>query len=409
MKEYHYLGLNRQQAKLQGQIRADSKNEAAQKLIQMGISPIYIQSTPKTIMIGDMISRLIPKFGIHDADIMMFFVQMISIVRSNINMNDGLKTVLSMTQNRRFAGIIQQMILHLESGHSLTQAFYIYKAIFGQYAVSLIAMGERTGNLNHAFVAIQENMEEEQSTHRKIWLSFRYPLLVMLFIAAAMVILNIYVIPMFSGFFQYYAASLPWPTQFLITVSDFLVKHGYRVFMVLVFSLLVLLYYLSTAKGKYRFDYYKIKMPLWGKLVKQQMTARFAQQLSHALSSNVPMLTAIQVIGETSNNYYFRAVVQKLEDQIQHGDSFSCAIRSNRYFEPLMIQMVQVGEQSGQLEHALREVARYYRSENQYALALLTQRLEPVLMMIVAGFILLLAMGVFLPMWDISSVVMKKI
>lgn len=408
MKKYHYIGLTQENNKLDGFIDAASKVEAAKMLMQKGISPIQIRFKLKRTSMGDVLSRVVPSYGISEDEKILFFSQLYSISRSNVSILDGLKSLSNMHKNKMFNQVVNNIVVSLESGFTLTESFSNYENIFGRFCISLIAMGEKSGNLTHAFQQIKQYLDEEKNTRRKIWLAFRYPILVTLFALMAICIINIFVIPMFKQFFESFSAELPWPTKILMTTSDFFLLYGTHVGALIIALMGVLLWSANTPSGKLYLDRKKLRLPFIGSILKKQMISRFSNQLSHALQADVPMLMAIQVLSDVTNNRYFEEEIRKICMRIERGESFSHASKSCSLFSPLMLQMISVGERSGELPHVLTEIGEYYQQENDFTLRLLNQRVEPFLITLVALLVLILALGVFMPMWDISSVAISN-
>ncbi|MGE4350002.1 MAG: type II secretion system F family protein [Candidatus Berkiella sp.] len=408
MKNYHYHGINQKGNKLQGMIVAVSKSEAAMKLLSMGIRPHHIRMETDSGIKYPALDNFFIKNKIPLDELSLFFSQLYSIARSNIPMIDGLRSICSTHSNKKFVLILQNIIFNLESGFSITDAFHSYQSIFGGYPISLIAMGEKTSNMAYAFEQIKNHYEEEIKTRRQIWQAIRYPLVVMFFIIVAVLIVNWVVVPSFQQFFSAFSAKLPWQTQVLMQSSYFFMHHSHFLLLAILVALGAIRYANTKVSGKLFFDRLKFHIPFVGGILAKIWVCRFCLQLANALHAQVPMLSAIQTISSVSDNQFFTSEIDKIRTRIELGESFALAIKHSALFEPLVIQMILMGEQTGTLAEALEGVVAYYQKEIQYRVSELSGRMEPILITFVAGFVLLLALGVFLPMWDISSVALGK-
>ncbi len=408
MKNYHYHGINQKGNKLQGMIVAVSKSEAAMKLLSMGIRPHHIRMETDNGIKYPALDNFFIKNKIPLDELSLFFSQLYSVARSNIPMIDGLRSICATHSNKKFVLILQNIIFNLESGFSITDAFHSYQSIFGGYPISLIAMGEKTSNIAYAFEQIKNHYEEEVKTKRQIWQAIRYPIVVMFFILVAVLIINWVVVPSFQQFFSAFSAKLPWPTQILIQSSYFFVHYSYFLLLVILGILGAVRYANTTKAGKLFLDKLKFHIPFVGNILSKIWVYRFCLQLANALHAQIPMLSAIQTISSASDNQFFSNEIDKIRVRIELGEPFAFAIKHSILFEPLLIQMISMGEQTGTLAEALEGVAVYYQKEIQYHMNELSGRMEPILITCVAGFVLLLALGVFLPMWDISSVALGK-
>lgn len=408
MKNYHYQGTNQKSNKLQGIIIAESKSDAATKLLSMGIKPHHIRMEIENPIQELFLHKIWIKDKVPFEQLSLFFSQLYSVARSNIPMIDGLRSISETHSNKQFVLVLQNIIFNLESGFSITDAFHSYQHIFGGYPISLIAIGEKTSNISYAFEQIKNHYEEEIKTRRQMWQAVRYPMVVMLFIIIAVLIVNWFVVPSFSKFFSAFSAELPWPTQILMQSSYFFTHYSHLLFVVLLAVFGALSYANTTASGKLFIDKLKFRIPFVGVILNKIWVYRFCDQLANALRAQIPILSAIQTISAVSDNQFFASEIDKIRVKVELGESFALAIKHSSLFEPLIVQMVMMGEQTGTLADALQEIATYYQKEIQYRVSELSGRMEPILITIVAGFVLVLALGVFLPMWDISSVALGK-
>lgn len=404
MKTFHYIGINRHNKSLSSTIEASSRSEAAAKLLQLGISPVHIEAA-RAVNKNIIRFKALRGAGVTNDELALSISQLVTLTRANVTIIDALKTIHQMTKNKQLKSLFAQVILNLESGLSLADAFMPLEELCGRFGLMLLAMGEKTGQIAAALEQLKTYLEQNNAMHQQLWQSFRYPLLVISFCFIAIAVVNVYVIPLFENFFNYYQASLPWATKMLLASSALLTDYwGYGVILLFAMGILWHLW-LKTETGRYQLGALLFKLPLVGLLYQQQMLIRFTEQLCFALRANVPLLQAIQVLTAITNNQYIVANIEAIQLKIEQGNAFSQAIADSPLFPPLVRQVISVGERSGQLANSLDELAQYYIKDFTYRLKCLNARLEPILITVVAVLVMILALGVFMPMWDISTVI----
>ena len=272
-----------------------------------------------------------------------------------------------------------------------------------QLYLSLIHVGENTGRLDMSFDQIGKYLELERNTRKHIKSATRYPIFVMVAIAIALAIITVFVIPVFAETFQQLQADLPWQTLLLIDISDFVVDYWPFIIVLTVGSYFLFKQWLKTEKGSKSWDKQKLKFPLIGNIYERVALSRFARTFSMMMKSGVPVVQSLSVIAKAVGNKHIGEHVIKMREDIAKGESlYQTAVRSGM-FSPLVLQMMSVGEESGNVDELMGEVADFYDSEVEYDLKKLGAAIEPILIVCIAGMVLVLALGVFLPIWDLAS------
>jgi MSHA biogenesis protein MshG len=291
----------------------------------------------------------------------------------------------------------------LESGYSLSQAMAQHSKIFPILLVSIINVGEATGGLEQAFLQISHYLEREKETDNRVKSALRYPSMVIIAIGIAMVIVNIYVIPAFKGVFDKMGVQLPWQTQLLLAISEFTVKHGVHLLGGLIAVALIVGKYLQSPAGQEVWHKLQLKIPVVGSIIEQATMERFSRSFAMVLGSGVPLVQGINIVAQAVGNVYIGNKLQRMRIGIEKGDSISRMARSIGLFPPLVIQMILVGEESGNIAEMLQEVAEFYEGEIDQELKNLSSVIEPFLIVIIGIMVLVLALGIFLPIWDLST------
>tara|TARA_R110002110_G_scaffold65206_4_gene179985 strand:- start:68145 stop:69377 length:1233 start_codon:yes stop_codon:yes gene_type:complete len=409
MKKFFYQGINPQGMQAEGWIHAESLSDAAIKLNALGVISKDICLADENQALQNYIYNLYPHWGISTLELILLFSQLESLSHAGVNIRSALQSIHDTSENKRLKQILYDIIMNVESGYPLSDAMRLYSGVFNTFITSLVSIGEKTGSLDYAFCQIKEYLEEDLSAKRQLKLALRYPLFVIVTLLVAIIILNFWVIPVFAEFFNSFSAELPLPTKILMVISNFCLDYKSSLLIAATMLIGGLILYYRTPSGRVALGLQKMKLPFVGNLIKYTLVAQFCGHLSHALNANVPILSALQVIANVSDNYYFRTKINLIRQSIEAGESLSQAMTHCKIFSPILIQMVAVGEQTGDLEGSLSHIAQFYGKEVDYGLKSLAEKMEPVLLFIIAGMVLVLALGVFLPMWDISTVAMQSI
>jgi MSHA biogenesis protein MshG len=331
-------------------------------------------------------------------DLIIFARQMYSLTKSGVPLLRALKVI---TDNVRSEGLriaLEDILVRLDGGQSLSIAISRHPAIFPGLVQSLINVGESTGDLDEVFKQIAIYLDREQDTKKRIKST----------IVIAIGIINILVVPAFAQFFHRFGASLPLPTKILITSSNFMVNYWYLIVIMMILSIAGWTSYLKTQAGRMKWDHIKLKLPLVGNIIERSLLVRFARSFALTSRTGVPLLEAITVIAKTTDNVFVADRILSMRQGIEHGESLTSAARSCGMFSTLVMQMMTIGEETGEVDRLLDEVADFYERELEYDLKKLSDSIEPILIIIVAGMVLVLALGVFLPMWDLSKVALGK-
>ena len=332
---------------------------------------------------------------------------MYTLMRAGVPIIRAINGLADNMPNPYLVNVLKDIVASLESGRELSAAFAKHPKVFNHLFVSMIRVGESTGGLDGAFLKLSEYLEREKDTRDRIKQAMRYPVLVVGFIVTALVIINIAVIPKFKGIFSKFGADLPWQTQGLIAMSDFMLNYWPHLIVAFAGLFFWLHRYLQTETGRHRWDKMKLRIPLIGNVLYEALLARFATSFSLTLRSGVPLVQGLHVTGHAVDNMYIGEKIHQMRIGIEKGDSLARTAIGSKMFTPLTIQMLQVGEETGAVDDMLENVAHYYDREVEYKLKNLSSAIEPILIIIVGAMVLMLALGVFLPMWELSSVINK--
>jgi MSHA biogenesis protein MshG len=272
----------------------------------------------------------------------------------------------------------------------------------------MVRVGEMTGRLEEIFLRLFDHMEFERFMREQVKSALRYPSFVIAAMAVAMFVVNIWVIPTFAKVFQGFNAELPFMTRLLIGVSEFSVAWWHLIAMGVVAAVLAFRAWIATPDGRYKWDRAKLRIPIAGKIVRKATLARFARSYALALRSGVPLIQALTTVAQTVDNAFISDKVEHMRDGIERGETVLRAAIGAGVFTPVVLQMIAVGEESGTIDEMMEEIAGMYQNEVEYELKTLSQQIEPILIVMLGALVLVLALGIFLPMWDLGKVAIKK-
>lgn len=408
MPAFAYRGRNTRGDLVTGIVEAGSVDAVAAQLLNSSITPIDIRE--RTRQEGDVreiwerISARRPGL----TDLILFSRQMYSLMRAGVPIIRAMRAVREATRNRILASAVQDMQQDLESGRELSAALARHPEIFPPLYISMVRVGENTGRLDESFLRISQYLDLEKDTRERIRSALRYPAMVIFAMAVAISIVNIFVIPAFAQVFERARVELPLPTRILIATSDFFVNHWMVLAAALAGIVVAVRYHVGTEAGRYRWGKYKTRLPLVGDIVLRATLARFARAFAMSLASGVPLVQALTVTARAVDNDYVGEHVLSMRNGIERGESLTRTAAATGMFTPLVLQMLSVGEETGQVDEMLEEVAGFYEREVDYDIKNLSATIEPVLIVLMGVLVLILALGVFLPMWDIATVSMGR-
>ena len=413
MAVFNYQGRNASGAQVKGSIESVNINLAAEQLAQKQIIVIKLEAGKANSEGGfdanniD-IAELLGLDAVKLDDLIILCRQMYALMRAGVPILRAINGLAESSSGEKLKKALSQVGTQLEGGHALSSALNQHPKIFNPLFVSIVHVGENTGQLDSSFLKLATYFEREQETRKRIKAAMRYPSFVIAAIGVAMIILNIFVIPTFANMFAKLGSDLPFATKILIGSSDFFLNYWPHMLVGGVAGYFGLRSYLRTDAGKYRWDRQKLKLPIVGSVIERSILSRFTHSFAIVLRAGVPMTSGLSLVADAVDNTYMREKILTMRTGIESGESLLRTSMTSQLFTPLVLQMVAVGEESGKVDELLEEVGDYYEREVDYDLSTLTARIEPLLLMVVAGMVLILALGIFTPMWDMASAMQGK-
>jgi MSHA biogenesis protein MshG len=377
---------------------------AAQLISNRGMIPVAIE---KTIINHDLLQQFNDWQALKQlnlSDLILLTRQMYSLSKAGVPIIRSIRSLVKSTRNSALAATLSDIAKGLEAGNSLSQTLSNHPKIFDPLFTSIIDVGETTGELEQSFLQISQYLEREKTTQASIKAALRYPSMVIIAISIAMIIINIYVIPSFKTIFDRMHADLPWQTKLLMSISNFTVNYWPILVIALIGGIYGFNKYINTIDGRLVLDRFLLKIPGIGSIIERATMERFSRSFAMILSSGVPLIQGIGIVANAVGNTYVGKKLNKMRIGIEKGDSISRMAISTQLFPDLVIQMIMVGEETGNISDMLLEVADFYEAEIDAELKNLASVIEPFLIVIIGIMVLILALGIFLPMWNLSSV-----
>ncbi len=404
MASFKYTGRNAGGSQVKDSIDAANIDLAAEKLFKKGITPISISAakTANNAASTD-VFELLNNGKVSLEELIVFCRQMYALMRSGVPILRAINGMVESANSTALKKALADIGKQLEGGYTFSSALNSHPKIFDHLFISLVHVGENTGQLDQAFLKLTTYLERELDTRKRIKAALRYPSMVLIAISAAMVILNIFVIPTFADMFTRLGAELPLATRFIIASSNLFINYWHYMLLGVFIIIFMIRESLKTKKGRYQWDRRKIKIPIIGSIIERSILARFSHSFAIVLKAGVPMTTGLTLVAEAVDNSYMQEKITAMRQGIESGESLLRSSIASALFTPLVLQMVAVGEETGRVDDLLTEVGDYYEREVDYDLATLTARIEPLLLVVVAAMVLVLALGIFTPMWDMAS------
>jgi MSHA biogenesis protein MshG len=409
MATYAWRGRNGRGELVQGQLDAVGEGAVADQLVAMGVAPVHIAVAADAAQEGapDWWERLNRK-AVSVEDILIFSRQMYTLSKAGVPILRAFAGLQASAVKPAMVEILQDIRSSLDQGRELSVALQRHVGIFGPFYVSMIRVGEMTGRLTEVFLRLNEHMEFERDVRERIKQALRYPSFVILAMAVALVVINIFVIPVFAKVFAGFNAELPLVTRGLLGFSSWMVAWWHLLLAGVVLAVMAVRAWLRTPEGRYRWDSRKLKLPIVGDIILKATLARFARSFALSSQSGVPLVQALTVVAQTVDNAYIGSRIEQMRDGIERGESISRCAAATGVFTPVVLQMLAVGEETGELDSLLFEIAGMYERETDYNIKGLSAAIEPLLLSVIAVLVLILALGVFLPLWSMGQAAMGR-
>lgn len=395
-------------------VKADNK-ASAQNIAKRQRSGTILKvgetkNAPANIGLNDLaanVTRLLGVGGKIKIPLMVASVRQLAVMTTaGISIHDSIKEVANSTEDARLKEIFTSMSDDLNSGLSLTEASNKFKHELGDVFIAMVSLGENTGNMAEALTKLSEMMQELWDNKQKFKKAMRYPITILIALAVAFVVLMLFVVPKFKEIFDDLGAKLPLPTRILFSIESVLSNYGLYVlggFIATIFGIRYMLR--NNDEFKKGWDKYILKVYLFGKIIFFSTMSRFTLIFTELVRAGIPIADSLDTANKMVDNQTLKVKLGTVKVAVQQGVSLTDAFRNTEIFESMLIQMISAGEQSGSLDTMLKNVADYYKMKFNDIIDNISSYIEPLLLFFMACMVLLLALGIFMPMWDLGSAV----
>lgn len=406
MPLFSYTGRDTGGNLVKGVLESTDSNALVNLLLESNITPIDVTEKEKTASVKK--NDSIFKDKIESIDVMLFSRQMYTLLKAGIPIMSALGGLQASTQNKAFAEMIGDLRTRLDSGRELSATLREHPKVFNNFYVNMVRVGETTGMLDQIFLRLFDYIEFERFMRDQIKAALRYPSFVITAMAVAIAIVNVFVIPAFAKVFESMHAELPPLTQFLLGLSNFTIRYWPYLLLGTIAIVYGFKQFITSVEGRYKWHRFILKTPIAGKIVHKATMARFARSFALATKNGVSITHALNLVSQTVDNDYIGQKIDDMRMGVERGETILRTANNSGVFNPLVLQMIAVGEESGSLDDLMQEIAEMYQRDVEYEIKTLGAQIEPILIIFLGVMVLLLALGIFLPIWDLGKVALHK-
>ena len=401
MKKYKYWARTNEGKEVEGTLVARDRDAVVEILHDRGLIVVNVKDTfnfdleqLNQINIG----------GVPLKDKVIFMRQLATMVSAGLPLTRALEILEAQTSNPLFKKVIKSSKEGVESGKGLAESFRMQEDVFDEVTLNLVEAGESSGQLDVILVKLAGELEEKKSLNAKLRSALIYPAIILIVIIAVILMLMFILVPAMSDIYSEFGADLPWTTTLLINLSNFTIQYWWVIIIVLVLFIIFFKAYTDTDKGKRVMHKVVLKIPIIKDIVTKMQVAQFTRIMSLLTSSGLSILKALELTANSLSNTMFRDVIFDARDEVEKGGSLAIPISRSDYYPLIVSSMISVGEETGNLDVVLDKVAQYYTEEVNTATSNLSSLLEPVFLIVMGGTIAFIAMAVYMPMFQLSSV-----
>lgn len=383
MPVYSYVAINKLGKEKKGSLEADTVEEVRKMLRVEGNIPLQVFEQS---MINKDISISVGR-RVKPRELSVFCRQIGSLLSAGVVIIQALGMLSRHTENKYFSKAIKKVQQSIEKGETLAASMMEHRKVFTSFMINIIRAGEASGNLDAAFFRLAEHFDKESATKSRVKKAMIYPIVILFVMIGVIFVMMLFVIPNFSEMFAGMGTDLPMITRMIISLSNTFLKWWYLIIGLFILLILALHFFKKTAAGKSLFGRLALNMPLFGKLTVKSSTARFARTISTLISTGVPMMEALDITSRTIENTVIKQAILRVKEDVSKGSSLSSPIAGLHLFPDMVSDMIAIGEETGDLDGMLVNLANYYDEEVKVATEAMLEVLQPLIIVVMAGLI----------------------
>jgi type IV pilus assembly protein PilC len=404
MPSYFYQVITETGSTLTGTLEAESPGQAQQKLVALGYIPVSVTEGRRQSGMAAWAEEMeIGLTSVKPKDLILFTKQFRTMLKAGLSILEVLRILENQTENKKLKRICGQMSADIKQGKTMFEAFSAHPKVFTTLYRNMIMAGEQSGSLPEVLHRLVYLIEHEYKVKSDIKSALQYPVTVLIVLGLAFYVLLTFVIPKFVGIFKTVKIELPWPTKVAIGMYDFFAAYGLILLGAIIVGLFLFYKLLKTRAGRLAWDRFWLRAPIFGPLFTKAAMARFAAIFAILQASGVSVLMILDILGGTIGNSAITLEFERIKERLKEGRGLAAPFRQAKHFTPMVINMVSVGEESGNLEEMLQAVADHYDDEVEYAVAGLSAAINPILILGLAGVVGFFALAIYMPMWDMTK------
>jgi len=400
---YRYKARDKFGRSLAGQMTADSDAEVATRLKEKQLTPFFIEPIEEKTA-GDFMARF-RRFKLSDVN--AFTRELYTLTKAGLTLLSSLEVIGEQDRNPVLKKIVDGLIQNIRGGASISDSLQRYPKIFSALYVNMVRAGEISGRLEQILERLILIGEAEEKLQMRVKSALRYPTLVLSALVIAFVIITNFIIPRFAALFAKSGVALPLPTRILLGIHDAFTRYGWLTAILAVVLGIFLVRFLKTPAGKLLKDRALLRVPVFGPLVLKADMSRFARIMALLIQSGIPALRALEIAEGSADNKVVSEAINKIRVSVTEGTSMTQPMKESGIFPPSVVRMVRVGEETGKIDELLLRVSEYYDMQVEYTVTNLMVLIEPMLIVVLGSMVFVLALGMFLPMWNMISLFRK--
>ena len=408
MNTYRYKARNQRGELLEGTIESPNPQAVAKWMSDTRLFPVSITLQKPAAETPPWLAALLGENTVGSEEVVMFTRQMASMTKAGLPLMQSIEGLQKASRTKAFSKVLKHVLEDLDKGSSLSRSLQRHPEVFNDYYLNMIRVGEDAGELDQVFAALLRQLEFDRQMKQRIKAAMRYPGFVMGAMFIAIGILTIFVIPVFANVYKTMHLELPLVTRVLVGTSDFAVQYWWVVLGSLVLGYYGVRTWLATEEGRYTWDKHKLRLPLFGKILTKGAIARFCESFATAYRAGVPIVQALSLVAKVVDNAFFETRIMQMREGLERGEGLTKLARSSGIFNPTELQMIHVGEQTGEVDTMMGQIATMYQEDVTYEVSRLSESIEPILLGFMGILVGILLLGVFMPMWDLGQLANGK-